>query len=217
MRQRRGADDLPGLEGGESNRGVPMKTSSHLSTVAATIAATITLAGCVSTNNPEFVASHPSFVTVTTSEGAIARPDSTPLDAVDLQWNDAGVVRMAHKGNSGFPNPARAVITDDAEWATAWALLWADRDTGQAPARPAVDFTRNTVILAALGEGSARDLGISLARIASADGSIYAEVATTMSIGCSSPSVPTQPVDVVRIPKAHARVVFVERVADHQC
>ncbi len=193
-----------------------MNNPTHFPTAAATLAAALTLAACVSPNNAELARSHPQTI-VQTSEGALARPNAIPLTATEIAWNDAGVVRLARIANSGFRDPARLVIDDEAQWTTVWTLLWAQQDSQPAPPPPAVDFTRNSVIVAALGQGSARGFGIDLSRIATTRDTVYAEVSSRLSVGCNTLAELSQPVDVIRIPKPHAPVVFVERAADGEC
>ena len=193
-----------------------MKHPLHLRLAATTFVAALTLTACLSPSNAELAQSHPRRI-VDTSEGALAAPDAIPPSAIDLPWNDAGAVRLTRVATSGFRNPARLVIDDSQQWAAVWALLWVTQDSQPAPALPAIDFTRSTVIVTALGEGSSRGFGIDLARLATTKDTLYAEVATRLAVGCSTSGRTTQPVDVVRIPKPHAPIVFVERAAEDEC
>jgi hypothetical protein len=193
-----------------------MKHPHYLPCAAATLVAALTLTACVSTNNAELALSHPHRV-VGTSEGAIAPPNAIPSSAIEVAWNDAGAVRLTRIANSGFRDPARLVIDDSEQWATVWTLLWAGQDSRAAPALPAIDFTRNSVIVAALGQGSSRGVGIELARLSTTSDTLYVEVASQLAVGCTAPGQTTQPVDIIRIPKPHAPVVFVERAAVDEC
>src|SRR3954468_2011565 len=100
---------------------------------------------------------------------------------------------------SGIRDSQRVVIRDS----TAWHRYWADihRPFIPAPAPPPVDFTREVVLLAAMGT---RPSGGFVIRIDSATvGAARLLVQVTQIVpgkGCVVPTVITQPVDMVRVP-----------------
>ena len=138
-----------------------------------------------------------------------------PSGAVDVAWNDAGAVRIAHSYYSGLRQPARTIVDNDAAWRTIWATYTAN--SGNPPV-PAVDFTRYDVIVAALGERMTGGYDITVSRIAATNEYLYVEV-TSVSPGprCFTTQALTQPVDMVRIPRQHPPVVFVEKQVKQDC
>ena len=139
-----------------------------------------------------------------------------PSGAVNVDWNDAGAVRVAHAYNSGFRQSARTVIDNDADWRATWATYTAN--LGTPPSLPAVDFTRQEVIVAALGERNSGGYDISISRIATSSDYLYVEL-TSLRPGprCGVTAALTQPVDMVRIPRQHPPVTFTEKSAQHDC
>jgi hypothetical protein len=113
--------------------------------------------------------------------------------------------------NSGFDKPARTVVRD----AAAWRALWSQIYVGSAPvpAPPAIDFSREMVVVVALGSRSTGGYGI-LLEDASEDGAGGTAI-TVRSIspgpGCGVTLAFTQPVDVARLPLRQGDVRFVER------
>ena len=139
-----------------------------------------------------------------------------PAGAIDVAWNDAGAVRIAHSYNSGLRQSVRTVIGNDADWQAVWRM-YAARLGGPPPA-PAIDFTRYEVLVAALGERTSGGYDISISRIASTSDHLYVElVSTRPSSACGVTAALTEPVDIVRIPRAHAPVMFIEQSAQLAC
>ena len=139
-----------------------------------------------------------------------------PSTAIDESFSDAGVRRVTHTSYSGFDRPARTVIRDQASWQVAWATLYIGMSPIVAP--PKIDFSRSTIILVALGTQPSGGYDITVSRVARDAGILYVQVTST-SPGdkCGVTLALTQPVDVVVVPHAIGRVVFVERKAVHQC
>src|SRR5689334_13721414 len=105
---------------------------------------------------------------------AITPVTDIPSSAVNVDWNDAGAVRVSHEYYSGLRQPARKVITNDADWRTTWSTYMANR--GTPPAAPAIDFARYEVIVAALGERNSGGYDITISRIATASDYLYVEL-----------------------------------------
>jgi hypothetical protein len=117
---------------------------------------------------------------------------------------------------SGIDESLRVVIRADVEWRRYWQRLHARMTP--APPLPAVDFRRQMVVLAALGE---RRSGGYVIRIDSAyDASRWIEVVvqrTAPGERCFVTAALTQPVDVVSIPKRSGPVRFREREGVESC
>src|SRR5512142_3381183 len=97
-----------------------------------------------------------------------------PSGAIDVAWNDAGAVRIAHSYYSGLRQPARTIVDNDADWRTIWPRYTAN--SMNPPAAPAIDFTRYDVIVAALGERTTGGYGIIVSRIAATTNYLYVEI-----------------------------------------
>jgi len=137
-----------------------------------------------------------------------------PAGAVNVAWNDAVAVRISHASYSGFRQAARTVIDNDADWRAAWATY----SSGDGSTRPAVDFTRYDVILAALGQRTTGGYGITVSRIAATSDYLYVEITSTSpGSRCITTQALTQPADIVRIPRQHPPVVFVEKSVVVEC
>jgi hypothetical protein len=139
-----------------------------------------------------------------------------PSGAVDVAWSDAGAVRLAHAYNSGFGSAVRTIVGDAATWQVAWTTY--TKAMGSPPPAPAVDFDRYEVIVAALGQRNTGGYDITVSRIASTNDYLYVEL-TSLRPGprCFTTQALTQPVDMVRIPRQHPPVVFVEKSVQSDC
>lgn len=139
-----------------------------------------------------------------------------PVGAVNVDWNDAGALRVAHAYYSGFRQSARTVVDNDAEWRTVWSTYTAN--LGGPPPAPAIDFARYEVLVAALGERNSGGYDMTISRIASTNDYLYVEL-TLLRPGprCGTTAALTQPVDMVRIPRQHPPVMFVEKPAQSDC
>jgi len=117
---------------------------------------------------------------------------------------------------SGFTQPVRQVIASEAEWRAAWSTLY-QRATPQSAAPP-VDFGRETVLLAALGERSSGGYSILVDSVYAAPGETQVVVRkTSPGAGCSVIGAMTQPVDVVRVPRVSGTVTWIEKDEVRDC
>jgi len=116
----------------------------------------------------------------------------------------------------GIGRPERLVVRDNATWHTVWASIWSG--TAPMPATPNVDFTKEMVIVAALGSRSTGGYSIVV------DSAMATSAGLVVWIGTSSPGarcVTTQafsaPVDVARIQRIDEPVGFVDVPKVVQC
>ena len=118
---------------------------------------------------------------------------------------------------SGFAEPARLVVRDAVQWSAVWARIHAG--VTPQPARPEVDFSREMIIVAAMGGRNSGGFGI-LIEDATAIGSDGVAV-TVRSIApgsrCIVTGALTAPVDVARLPRRNGVVQFTERMQTHDC
>ena len=139
-----------------------------------------------------------------------------PDGAVDVAWTDTGASRVAHEYYSGFNEPARLVIDNQATWAWAWARLY--QTLLPVPATPTEDFDRFTVLVVGSGTHGTGGYDIRVTRVASFGDRLYVEVTSTApGPHCFVTEAFTQPVDVVRIPKPNPTIVFVNRDVAPNC
>lgn len=101
--------------------------------------------------------------------------------------------------NSGFTQPARLVVRDAAAWRDAWATIW--QGYGTVPPLPAVDFSREIVLVAALGQRPSGGYSILVDSAATRDGELFVRVRSIApGARCGTTTALTSPVDVVRVP-----------------
>jgi PrcB C-terminal len=127
---------------------------------------------------------------------------ATPLPVTGLAaWNTALLRRE------------RLVVRSRAEWEALWARLQARLD----PA-PAVDFAREMLLVAALGERPSGGYRVSIPAVAQDGALLRAEVLEIRpGRGCMTTMAVTTPVAVVRVPRSEAPVEFVERTETRDC
>jgi hypothetical protein len=117
---------------------------------------------------------------------------------------------------SGYTTPERRVITTDADWETAWAQLQGSHSPR--PARPDVDFSRDVVILAAMGTRPSTGYAVAITEVRVHDGTFYVRV-TERSPGrsCMVGDAITSPVHAVRAPREATRAEFVVTRVETRC
>jgi hypothetical protein len=130
---------------------------------------------------------------------------------------DLTLETVARSSYSGFSAAERTVI-DSAEQ---WALLWAELNAGlrPMPPLPAVDFSRQSLFLAAAGTraNGCYSIDITSAR-ATGDGGVALEVTETVpGSSCACTQAVTRPVHVVRIGSPTREAVFGESQRRQRC
>ena len=89
---------------------------------------------------------------------------------------------------------------------------------GSPPPAPAIDFARYEVILAALGERSSGGYDMRISRLAMSSDFLYVELTSTRpGPRCFVTAALTQRVDMVRIPRQHPPVMFIEKSVEQDC
>jgi protease stability complex PrcB-like protein len=118
---------------------------------------------------------------------------------------------------SGLEKPARFVVRDAAAWQTIWNHIYLRQSP--VPPLPSVDFSRDMIVVVALGARPTGGYGILI------DGaSESANDAVEVIVDSSSPASScvltealTQPVDIARVPLRDGAVTFVERSHETTC
>ena len=118
---------------------------------------------------------------------------------------------------SGLKEPDRLVIRDEAAWQSVWTQIHAGRTP--TPALPAIDFSRQMVVVAAMGTRTSGGYGI-LFESAHEDapgGIVLRVLSTSPGKGCVSPAVLTDPVDIAVVAMHPGPVRFAERSVTRNC
>ncbi len=111
---------------------------------------------------------------------------------------------------SGYREPKRFVVRDRETWVDVWTQIW--KLQSPKPDLPAIDFDKEMVLVAALGErpSSGYSILIDSAQATVDQLSVSVRVVSPGS-GCAVLTVMTQPVDVASVPRLDVGVQFVER------
>jgi hypothetical protein len=124
--------------------------------------------------------------------------------------NDAPTIQPVHSTlYSNLREPRRMLIRD----AESWAAVWADMiSVGDSRTPPFVDFSKEDVIVAALGERRSNGYSISITGVLADPFAARVIVSTTApGASCDQAEIVTAPLDAVRISKLDAAVQFDER------
>ena len=118
---------------------------------------------------------------------------------------------------SGFDKPTRLVVRDVLTWQTVWSQIYLRESP--VPPLPAIDFSREMVVVAALGSHSTGGYSILLdsASEAAADGVAVTVNSSSPGSNCIVTDAFTQPLDVARLPLRHGPVSFVEQSHVSNC
>ena len=173
-----------------------------------TLALTLALAGCPSAPSPS-----PESPGSTTAPGASGAVQPSPPDGM------AGVsqqgTRLHSANTSGFTGPEQLVLRERAAWQAAWARL---HEGMVAPALPTVDFTREMVVVLALGERSSGGYEVRFDGItASGANATVRYTITEPGPACMTTQALTTPVDVVRVPRVTGTVRFEPKTERSNC
>ena len=118
---------------------------------------------------------------------------------------------------SALRTAQRTVISDDTSWRAAWTMLW--ENAASAPPLPAVDFAREMIVLAALGERPTGGYQILLdSAVTTGEKSVVIHV-RTVSPGarCGLYQALTQPVDIARLPRLQRAITFRDHAVVAEC
>ena len=116
---------------------------------------------------------------------------------------------------SGLDKPDRIVIRDPVTWQMVWKRVWLG--DSEVPPLPAVDFSSEMILVAALGARSTGGYGILIDGANEVGiGGVNVTIRSTSPLNCLVTEAFTQPVDIARLP-IRGRVEFTERSEVHQC
>ena len=158
-----------------------------------------------------------SAVVLTLFAAACASPEQSTLPP----GSSIPIVRLraepySFEFNSGLNTPARIVVRDASTWQSLWTQIYQGRSP--VPPLPAIDFSSDMLVVAALGSRSSGGYMI-LIDGASGEGSnvIVAVRSISPGQGCGVTGALTQPVDIARLPRRDGDVRFLERAEVRKC
>ena len=136
-------------------------------------------------------------------------PDQgTPVTLIPLGPKLSGP-RLSFATVSGISEPLRMVIRDDDAWDKMWKRITAP--CVNAPPAPQIDFTREMIIVAALGERPTSGYWIVIDKAYERGHQLEITVRSILPPpNAGQFQMATQPVDVVRIAKTGSSVIFRE-------
>jgi carotenoid cleavage dioxygenase-like enzyme len=142
----------------------------------------------------------------------VTQPPGTPLSVVRLRSEP-----YSFSYYSGLNKPARLVIRDAIAWRTVWNQIYATQTP--VPSLPEIDFSREMVIVAALGSRSTGGYGILLTAASEAEdeGAVVIVDSSSPGSNCMVTDAFTQPVDIARLPLRRGSVTFTERSHVSNC
>jgi hypothetical protein len=154
--------------------------------------------------------------------GALAHAQS-PVARIDAGDATIPVTSFSKQGFlqnfsdfSGLREPELLVVRDSASWRQTWTRV--NQPFIPQPPLPPIDFTREMVIVAAMGTQPTSASGIRIDAALSDGSRLRVEIQRRESANtCRTQSVKSQPVDIVRLPASNLPVQFVERTTIPDC
>ncbi len=117
---------------------------------------------------------------------------------------------------SGMEKPGWLVVRDSVRWRATWTAI--SRGRSPVPPLPRVDFDREVVLVAALGERSSGGYTVLLDRAVQRGNHVEVTVrSTSPGRSCGVADVHTQPIDLARLPRTGRPIRFREQKKVKQC
>lgn len=108
---------------------------------------------------------------------------------------------------TGYEDPVRTVITDEAAWAEAWGTLHAT--VSPTPERPSIDFDASVLVLAAMGTRPSTGYSVIIEKVQHHDGVLYVSLLErSPGSSCITGAALTAPAHVVQVPRTGTDVEF---------
>jgi hypothetical protein len=115
---------------------------------------------------------------------------------------------------SGMDKPERIVVRDAATWKVVWDQI---NSRGSSVPLPVADFSREMLVVAALGSRSTGGFSILVEGAGESGGRINVSIRSDSPHNCVTTEAFTQPVDIARLPRSSEPVNFVERSTITNC
>lgn len=124
--------------------------------------------------------------------------------------------RTSFASYSAIGEPLQVLVRDVEAWRKMWEQI--HRTVSPLPPLPDIDFSREMVVVVALGARPTGGYGIIVDRAYERDDRLEIVVRKqTPGKTCFNTQAVTQPVDIVRLPKTERSVVFRETEVVHDC
>ena len=121
-----------------------------------------------------------------------------------------------YRYSSGYPDSARLVVKTADEWSKVWSRIVSNH--GPTPPVPEIDFSREMLLVAAMGTRPTGGYSIEIEAVDRDSASITAGVRKrSPGKNCGTISALTAPVAIVRIPRSEKPVRFVEETIATNC
>lgn len=115
-----------------------------------------------------------------------------------------------------FASETMLVVRDQQSWQSLWSQMTANQFP--APQLPAVDFTKDMVLVAAAGTRPSGGYSISITDVAESSGSVMVNVTiTSPGSNCVVTAVVTSPVYIATVARQDGTVGFVVTRKTHNC
>ncbi|HJZ82869.1 MAG TPA: protease complex subunit PrcB family protein [Pyrinomonadaceae bacterium] len=136
----------------------------------------------------------------------------TPISVTQLGPKRSGP-RWSYREGSCISDSTRVVIRDGDAWNSMWKRMWC----GPVPPAPEIDFTREMVIVAALGERPSPSYGIVVDKGYDLGDKVEIIVQSITRKCGMVLGIETHPIELVVVPKTDRPVVFREVKAVAEC
>ena len=147
------------------------------------------------------------------SSGGDARNDTEP--PMSVQPLDSSLASY-YRHSSGYSDSARLVIKTPEEGARVWTRIVSNH--GPTPAVPEIDFSKEMLLVAAMGTRNTGGYTIEIEAVDRDSASITASVRKrSPGKSCGTTAALTAPVAIVRIPRSDKPVRFVEEDIATDC
>ena len=156
-----------------------------------------------------------SFLLLTLALAVCSSP-SSPDEQSPVTLTRLGVEGASYAYYSGVRDAQRLVIRDQATWQQTWSAIWSRNSP--VPALPAIEFDREMVIVAALGERNSGGFSILIDRVTESTTGLTVNVrSVSPGNGCITTQALTQPVDIARVTRRDGMVTFTESATVQNC
>lgn len=144
-------------------------------------------------------------------DGSPRREAAGPVTVTPLDSS----LQNYYRHSSGYGDSARLVIRNRDQWDDVWSRIVSNH--GPKPPAPTIDFSREVIIVAALGTRATGGYSIAVTDVSEESAGLVATVVrTNPGPTCGTTAALTAPVDIVRVNRLDVPVRFVEqqRVTD---
>jgi hypothetical protein len=115
---------------------------------------------------------------------------------------------------SGMDTPERIVVRDAVTWKSVWDQI---NSRGSSVPLPAVNFSREMVVVAAMGSHGTGGFSILVEGAGESGGRINVAIHSDSPYNCLTTEAFTQPVDIARLARSDEPINFVERATITNC